>query len=193
MKQAKKVEIPENRQLNQKEYDKLSEHAYNSAFFYATSFNKSSAQIREKLYKKGYISDNVFVTDDYGDVSEINIVDDVLTRLEEQYLIDDNDYARKYVQMRLNQGKGTTIIRHELRRNGIENTIIDELLDDVDEDEITKSVQKSFDRFLRSYGYRSAKDNNTRKQKAFQYLVSKGFSIDTIVTFLNNNWVDVDE
>ena len=103
-------------------------------------------------------------------VSKIS-VEQVLNRLIEKKYIDDEKFAKFWIENR-NQRKGSSIkkLKSELFSKGISSDIIEQVLDESnrnDEDEIQKIISKKAKRY-------------TDEQKLIAYLARQGFSFDEI-------------
>ncbi len=101
----------------------------------------------------------------------------ILERIEKLELLDDQKFAKWWVDQRLEfKHKSKKDITFELRQKGIDTNIIKNVLDDseIDELKIAKEliVKKNYkwDRYGES----------ERRQKITQYLAGKGFSWDII-------------
>jgi regulatory protein len=174
-------------EIEQKRYDSFLERLKNDAD-YATYVKELRSNVREKnkkLLDKDFTEDNRFEyvkrastglpTKPGAAISEEDI-DAVISKLIDLKIIDDESFARYFVENR-NQIKGTSEkkLRMELRNKGISDTIIasvlseDEFGDKVRDDrtEILKMIEKK-----RRRGYDDA--------KLTQYLARQGFSYDLI-------------
>ena len=77
---------------------------------------RSSAELRERLQRKGY---------------EAEAIDQALERLQQLGLINDADFARRWIENRqLLRPRGPGALRNELRHKGIASALIDEALAD---------------------------------------------------------------
>lgn len=100
-----------------------------------------------------------------------DIADRVFNRLQQKGYINDEVFARHWIEQRhLIKGASRRKLTSELRGKGIERAIIDRLLAESsrsDEDELNKMIAKK----------RSRYDN---EQKLMQYLVRQGFSFEDV-------------
>lgn len=99
------------------------------------------------------------------------VADRVFDRLSEKGYIDDEKFARFWVENR-HQRKGSSVrkLRSELQAKGVESSIIDAALANTtrsDEDELAKIIAKKSGRY-------------PDEQKFMQYLARQGFSYDDI-------------
>lgn len=78
--------------------------------------DRTSAELREKLLKKGF--------------SEKSVEETVLA-FEESGLVDDSRYASLYAQSKLSSGKGSRWIKQKLREKGISAETVENALDEM--------------------------------------------------------------
>jgi regulatory protein len=75
------------------------------------------------------------------------IVEEALSRLQQQGLLSDERFVEQYIAMRRRKGYGPVRIRQELRERGINDTMIHEWLDERDDEwlvSMKQVVQKKF-------------------------------------------------
>lgn len=130
--------------------------ALDKAMGFISNSIKTAKNVREYLIKKGYTD----VVADYA-----------VNKLSEYKYIDDKEYARAYVA-NYSKVKGAKLIRLELRAKGISDEDMAEALESIaDEKEAARAVA---DKYLRN------KERDFKNiQKAYKYLLSKGFSYET--------------
>lgn len=106
----------------------------------------------------------------------------ILDRLEKLQLLDDQKFARWWVDQRLQfKHKSKKDITFELRQKGIDTNTIKNVLDDSEMDELKIAKELISKKEYKWKRY----DEDKRKQKVTQYLVGKGFSWDVIGQVLN--------
>lgn len=193
MKKAKTVEIPENRTIDFETYIKLNDHAYKSSLFYVTTYNKNSYQIREKLIQKGYIQDTIIVQYKDGHTEEYNIIDDTLDKLKDQLILDDYQYVKSFLQNGLDSGKSLQSLKNKLFINKIPSEMIDQILDS-DEIRIDESygLDKEASKIVRSSSFYKL-DKYKKQQKLLRTLVNKGFKMDEVYAWINDNSDIIDD
>src|SRR5580692_13169197 len=74
----------------------------------------ASEDLRLKLLEKGY---------------DVSVVSPLLDALRDEKLLDDRRYAENFVAYHAARGQGPLRIRDELRRHGLEGTLVEECLD----------------------------------------------------------------
>lgn len=187
MKKAKTVEIPLNKTVDFKTYMQLNDHAYKSALFYVTTYNKNSYQIREKLIQKGYIEEDITVTYKDGNTETYNIIDDTLDKLTQQYLLDDYQYTVNVLQNGVDAGKSVQNLKSKLLQNKIPIEMINEALDsnDVELDE-AYGLDKLATKTTNSSSFQKL-DKYKKQQKLVRTLVSKGFSMGEVYDWIKEH------
>jgi regulatory protein len=101
----------------------------------------------------------------------------ILDRLTKLELLDDQKFAKWWVEQRLEfKSKSKKDITFELRQKGIDTNIIKNILDDLEIDEVQiakKLIEKKLYKWQKY-------DEKIQKQKITQYLAGKGFGWDVI-------------
>ena len=125
----------------------------------------SEQEIRVKLEKKGY---------------EETTIEKVVEELKETSLISDYSFAKAFVsdRLRLNP-KGSFQISYELKKKGVNQTIIDRVFSE------ENVVEGNFDRALevarrRLEILKNIRDKKTRKRRLYNFLLRRGFSYEVI-------------
>lgn len=142
---------------------------YTRALEFSLSRPHSSKEVRDYLYKKTRDSRTKTGSVKKG-VSPV-ITDRVFNRLLERGYVDDQKFARFWVENRnLKKGVSQRKMTAELRAKGVESSIIDEVLAEsgrTDGDELQKIIVKKRSRY-------------PDEQKFMAYLARQGFSYDDI-------------
>ncbi|MDE5592916.1 MAG: RecX family transcriptional regulator [Clostridiales bacterium] len=129
----------------------------NSAFERAVGYLSIAPRAKKEIYKylldKGYDKDIIMQTID---------------KLVAYHYIDDYLYAQTYIRSK-SKKYGSFRISAELKQKGIAQSVIDELLDDAPEDNITDIARK----YIKSH-------KSADKQKLKRFLAGRGFSWDSI-------------
>lgn len=157
---AVKYKLKAGMQIEKAQLDKIQletekSQALDKALTHLSATRKTKRQIAEFLSKKGYTQ---------------AIIDYVLEKLEEYKLVDDLDFCRAYIHDA--RGKGKKMLAAELYRKGAESAAIERALDEYEED--VEDVKKLLKRYMRG---KVTDEKNL--QKAYKYLLSKGFSYDS--------------
>ena len=127
---------------------------------------RSVAELRRRLIEKG---------------SPTAEVEEVLSRLVDQKLLDDADYARQFARARIT-GAGASRIRilQELRRKGIATDVAERALEELHEDEgmdPSESIHRVAEKKWRSL---QALDELTGRRRLYGFLARRGFGPDEI-------------
>ena len=137
--------------------------AYDAAVRYLASRPRSVSEIKRHLRTKRF------------DEAE---QDKAIDQLRAQRYIDDEAFARYWVEQRAKfRPKGQRAITSELMQKGVAREIIDLVLGEADPDAETKRARESIRRPMTRW---LSMDENERKRKIHQYLVTRGFSYDVI-------------
>lgn len=188
MKKARVIELPENRTIDEKTYEEYSEHAYKSASWYITAYNKNSFEIKEKLMNKGYIDDDVIVQHSKGEITHHNFIEETFQKLADNHMLnDDMDYVKEFIQNGVNNGRSVNAMKTKLRNKKIPYDMITEALEDdsLDLDE-EYGLDKQASIIVRSGSFQRL-DGFKKKQKLVRRLLSKGFDMGDIYSWINNN------
>ena len=101
------------------------------------------------------------------------VIEETIEYFKKLNLINDRQFAQKWIESRLLKPFGINRIRFELRNKGIDEDIIQEELEDLKnnlpEEEIVEAVAKR-----RAENYKGI-DRTKLKQRLYGYLVRKGF------------------
>lgn len=131
--------------------------AFDKALTHLSATRKTEKQIRTYLSGKGYLS---------------AVVDYVVEKLRSYNFLNDGEYAEAYVETAAKR-KGGKLIRMELRSKGIAEGEIDGALENLDEETELAAAKEILYKYMRG----KAADVTTL-QKAYRYLMSKGFDYD---------------
>ncbi|MBR1736566.1 MAG: regulatory protein RecX [Firmicutes bacterium] len=122
---------------------------------------KTKKELKERLLKEDYPED---------------IIQRVTDLLEKYGYIDDEAYARAYIQDKFNlKGYGRKKLQYELYMKGIPKDTAEKIIDEFDLDEAGKALSL----LKQKYGEISSPDPKT-KQKMYGYLLRRGYGYDII-------------
>lgn len=149
---------------------------YGRALEYCMMRPHSAKEVRDYLYRKTRDSRTKNGEVKKGVSPEVTAR--VFDRLEEKGYVDDQKFARFWIENR-NLTKGTSLrkLTAELRSKGVSQTIIEKFLNDSersDEDELKKIIAKKQKRY-------------PDQQKLMQYLARQGFQYDDIKQALSDD------
>lgn len=129
----------------------------NSAFERAVGYLSVAPRAKKEIYK--YLLDKGY---------NKAIIMQTIDKLVAYHYIDDYLYAQTYIKSK-SKKYGAFRISAELKQKGIAQSVIDELMDDAPEDNITDIAQK----YIRSH-------KSADRQKLKRFLAGRGFSWDSI-------------
>jgi regulatory protein len=116
------------------------------------------------------------------------VVEDVVRRLHEKGYLDDEAFARFWVDNRNRfRPRGAQALRHELRQKGVERETIDATLDEQDEDvAATAALQPKVSRW-------STLEKMEFEQKGISFLARRGFRFDVCRRAVAQAWEELQE
>ncbi len=129
----------------------------NSAFERAVGYLSIAPRAKKEIYK--YLLDKGY---------DKAVIMQTIDKLVSYHYIDDYLYAQTYIRSK-SKKYGSFRISAELKQKGIAQSVVDELLDDAPEDNITDIALK----YIKSH-------KSADKQKLKRFLAGRGFSWDSI-------------
>ncbi len=143
-----------------KERDQV-EVAYDRALNFLSYRPRSVAEVRRRLSEKGF---------------DEPTIDQVIARLSRAGLVDDEAFARYWIENRdTHRPRGSRALRYELRQKGLPDSVIDDLLTDYDEDAAAyRAAVLQVQRLTRKSDY----DIGALRSKLSAFLSRRGFSYD---------------
>lgn len=93
--------------------DEQLQKAKDAAYNYLSYRARSVKEVRDKLVGKEFAE---------------QIIEQVVADLQRQKLLDDREFARRFVEARLGRANGSRKLQQELRRKGVASELIDEVL-----------------------------------------------------------------
>jgi len=158
-----KKEIDE-KEIEQIEKEEVIAKAFNAAANFLKTRERSKKEIRDKLKTKEY--------------SE-SVIEKVLEKLERLDIVNDKRFAEMFVRDRMKlKPKGKKVLSLELAQKGIDRNTIEEVLQElVGGDGEIELAKRVLEKAEKKY---SGLEENIRRDKIIKYLLSKGFSWNTI-------------
>jgi regulatory protein len=152
------------------------EKFYNSTLRFLSFRPRSEKEIREKLKRKK---------------AEPLVIEKVIAKLKEQKLINDEEFARWWIEQRTSfRPRSLRLIKLELRQKGISDETVEDQISKIkdqienDLERAKRLVEKRIKRFRNpSASLRASKFGMTREekyQKLGSYLARRGFDWETI-------------
>ena len=136
--------------------------ALNKAVNYLSKTQKTQKEMQNYLIKKGFEEETATKT---------------IKKLEEYHFVDDEDYSKNYIKFK-NKNNGSRKIEFELKLKGVDEEISKKAIEEFANDR--EAVVNVLEKYLKN----KEKDAKT-KQKAYRYLMSKGFMSEDINFALN--------
>lgn len=140
-----------------------------SAFRTLERSSKTEKELIEKLKTKGYLDEEINRTIEY---------------LKEYKFIDNYSYAERYINEKI-KSQGVRKIKYALIQKGVEEDIIEEVIDNVNNDKEEETAkllcEKKYNQIIKR-----EEDKYKIKNKLFTYLMSKGFDYSIIQRVINN-------
>ncbi|MBQ8429851.1 MAG: RecX family transcriptional regulator [Clostridia bacterium] len=131
--------------------------AFDKALTHLSATRKTEKQIREYLQGKGYLA---------------AVIDYAVEKLRGYNFLNDGEYAEAYVESAAKR-KGGRLIRMELRGKGVSDEEIDAAVATLDEETQIEAAKNLLHKYMRG----KLADVQTL-QKAYRYLMSKGFDYE---------------
>lgn len=129
---------------------------------------RSENEIRQRLKKKKFDAD---------------IIETTLFFLKDKGFIDDNYFAKTWIESRIKKPLGIRRLKAELSIKGINKAIIDTQIDEIkksySEEDIVGGIAK--DRLNKLKGI----DPQKAKKRVYAYLLRRGFSPEVVIDVLN--------
>lgn len=124
---------------------------------------KSEKELKDKLLLKGYDKDSIEKSIEF---------------LKEYGFINDNNFAKLYIKDK-NRTQGKSKIKYDLIKKGISEDIIESSISNIDEDD---ERDNAYNIAIKKYNVIAKREDDKYKlsQKLFRFLLSKGYSYDTV-------------
>lgn len=136
--------------------------AFDNAVRLLSFRSRSEKELRTRLTQKGF---------------EENWIDKAIEKLKYYGYLSDESFARMFAKDRQNVKKlGSRGIKAELKQKGVDNEIIDEVIEEICSDE--KELEQAIALCEKKYRTIGKDPLPKQKQKLLQFLVRKGYSFD---------------
>ena len=156
-------------QLAEIQLDSEKNTALDKALTHISATQKTEKQMREFLQGKGYLP---------------TVIDYVIEKLRSYNFLNDGQYAEAYVES-LSKRKGSKLLRMELRGKGVSDAEIDAALDTLPAEREEETAKALLEKYMRG----KTCDKSTL-QKAYRYLLGKGYDYEVIKSALSAFGVD---
>ena len=110
---------------------------------------------------------------------DAEVIKNTLAFLKEKAFIDDNYFAKAWIEWRIKKPLGIRRLKEELKLKGIDKEIIDSQIQKIketyiEEDLVSELAQKKLGLLKGIYPYKA-------KQRVYAYLIRRGFSPDVVI------------
>ena len=164
-------QIVSQEQLEEMQLESEKHTALDKALHFLSATRKTEREIRNYLTKKGYLP---------------AVIEYVIEKLREYGFINDGEYAEAYTESAAKR-KGGRLIRMELKNKGLSDEAIDGALSELDSEQELETAKRILEKYMRG----KTADKETL-QKAYRYLMSKGFDYEVAKAAIDA-YGDVDE
>lgn len=113
-----------------------------------------------------------------------DVVEVVIARLEEKEYLNDEAFARAWVENRIEfRPRSTFLLRQELRQKGVADDVSDVVLDALDDETLAQSAAEKYLRKIENID-----DEQKFREKLYGHLARKGFTYATTADILTSEW-----
>lgn len=106
----------------------------------------------------------------------VSQTDEIVKILIDNRFIDENRYADNFIRSKMHSNQwGKNKIRQALRAKGLDNKVVELHLADIDENKYRNLIRQTSEKWIRMH-----KSDAQSQSKLFQYLLSKGFTMEDI-------------
>lgn len=159
--------------INQLQIEDAREVAYQQALKFISYRPRAEAEVRQNLQKH--------------DVSEENI-NHVVGRLKKSDLLNDEDFARIWVENRSEmRPRGRRALAYELRQRGVDKQTIGRALASVDEEELAYRAALKRARKLKDLEW------EVFRQKMYRFLSQRGFNYEVSAHTISQVWEELSD
>ena len=156
--------------------DEQLQKAKDAAYNYLSYRARSIKEVRDKLVQKEFAEE---------------IVEQVVADLQRQKLLDDREFARRFVEARLGRANGSRKLAMELRRKGVESEIVDETVaefaDTLDSEERAIALLGK-----QAWRYRGL-ERDKAKRRMLGFLARRGYDAQMARSAVDKVWQELQE
>ena len=145
--------------LAELQLDSEKQKALDKALVHISATRKTEKQIRDFLKQQGYLT---------------SVSDYVVEKMRSYAFIDDGEYAKAYAECARGK-KGSRLIALELKAKGVSDEIAKKAVADIDEQSEMQVAVAILEKYMRGRTV-----DRTVLQKAFRYLLGKGFPYEIV-------------
>lgn len=141
------------------------EKVIDQAVVYLARRDHAEGELREKLRKKGI---------------EHALIDEAYVDMRERGYLDDARFAEIQGAILARRGWGPMQISQRLSARGVSKAVIREALDELERENETDWDELCYARLVAKFGADVSEFTQKQREKAYRYLLHRGFSSDTI-------------
>ena len=146
--------------------------AFDKALTHLSATRKTEKEIRKFLTGKGYLP---------------AVVDYAVEKLRSYNFLNDGEYAEAYAENAAKR-KGSRLIRMELMQKGVSEEAVEAALDAIPQEQEEEAARAVLEKYMRGKPF-----DKPTLQKAFRYLMGKGYDYDIARAVLSSLGVDEEE
>ncbi len=146
----------------------LLQKAKNYAFLLLKFRLRSENELRQRLKKKKFAE---------------AVIGETIAFLKEKSFLDDDLFAKSWIQFRIKRPFGLRRIREELRIKGLGREVINKALQEVEKDYSEEEVVKEIAQ--ERIGKLSGIEPRSAKRRLYAYLLRRGFSSEIVMDTIN--------
>lgn len=174
--------------LSYEKYVQYVQYGYNYGCWYVSNYGKSERAVIDKLKEKGFVDSNVnvFSVDDV--VVECNLLREVIDKLKDTYVLDDNSLIEIKVDSMLDAGKSLLYIRRNLSSKGFSMVDVQRYIDSLDSDDVEfEGLDKEALKIVHSSKFEKLSNDYEKRGIIYKRLAYRGFSYSLISRWLSEN------
>ena len=171
--------------LSAREYHKLLDHALNSSRWYASRWQRSSQQVRDRLVRQGYVLRPVQYRTADNSVHTEDIVERTIQQLQDEHLIDDTAMIESVVRESISSGRGLRWVHDKLRRAGIDDSSYIHTSLELSENDVHCALDTAGKQALRAERVHTDAPVWKRRQRITARLLRRGFDSADIATWIH--------
>lgn len=153
----------------------------NIALYYLKRFESSVVNLRKVMMRR--VNDYAYSNPDFNKTEACEWIEEILSDFEQHQYINDNRYAEIKIRDYLSAGKAERYIRGKLKEKGIEESLVDSILDEQEYSPFENALRLAKKKHIGPY--REGEELRKEfRQKDMGTLVRAGFDYDVVTEVL---------
>lgn len=188
--QRKTVEIPQDRPLKEKEYQRIKKYAYNTTLWYAQRYPSGKSKLIDRLIRKGYPVDGVMVESEDGEEVNKDVIAEVIQSLQSDNdeLMNEHNIAENVISSYLRSGKNVKNAWFKCMQKGVSRTVFDEVVEKyVTQEDINDALDIAGRKILRSSTYKKKEKEFEKRNTFLKSMMTKGFDFSDASQWYEDN------